>query len=72
MLWEATFAHFYSKELPEMPILIFFFTIINICFDFPHIHCATVTGNSFVDHQCRFDRIFIVLIHKSYQQNVFF
>ena len=34
MLCEATFAHFYSKELPEMPILIFF-TIINICFDFP-------------------------------------
>ena len=33
MLCDATFDKF-SKELPEMPILILF-TIINICFDFP-------------------------------------
>ena len=31
MLCEATFDHF-SKEFPEMPMLILF-TIINICFD---------------------------------------
>ena len=33
MLCEATFDHF-SKEFPEMPMLILF-TIINMCFDFP-------------------------------------
>ena len=54
-----------------MPRLIIF-TIINICFDFSHIHGATVTGSSFVDHQCRFDGIFKVFTRKSYQQNVFF
>ena len=50
MLCEATFDHF-SKELPEMPMLILF-TIINM-FGFSHIHFAAETGNSFVGHQLR-------------------